>query len=196
MISRVGQRGKRARDRDGPELCGGIKRGVARREKRAKRGPLWRKGRENGGEPGRTSERGTKREMRGKAAGEKGREIKGERERERKRGRRKRARVEAAGFLFRHRRSHPTKIDSVSLGSSVQRRATRRNLLCPSLLVHSCSGRDRRQRLSSFLSSLSRFLFFLARFSPRCRIPLSSTLFVSQERKGEKGRESERKGRR
>lgn len=127
--------------------------------------------------------------MRGKAAGEKGREIKGERERERKRGRRKRARVEAAGFLFRHRRSHPTKIDSVSLGSSVQRRATRRNLLCPSLLVHSCSGRDRRQRLSSFLSSLSRFLFFLARFSPRCRIPLSPTLFVSQERKGEKARE-------
>lgn len=109
--------------------------------------------------------RGTKRAIRGKAVGGgKGRE--GERERDARFG------VEAAGFLSRHRRSHPTKIDSVSLGSSVQRRATRRTFR-PSLLV--CSGRER-QRVSSVRVVLF-LLLLLPSFS--ALLTLSSSLSLA-----------------
>lgn len=98
---------------------------------------------------GNRGEDGMRREMRKKAVEEKERE-------------RKRDGVEAAGFLSRHRRSHPTKIDSVSLDSSVQRRATPRTF-CPRPV------RERRQRVSSVLVILF-LLTVLSRFSLKSRI--------------------------
>lgn len=109
--------------------------------------------------------------MRGKAAEEKG---KRERHRDREKERRERSGVEAAGFLSRHRRSHPTKIDSVSLGSSVQRRATRRTFR-PSPRVR--SGRERR-RVSSVLVVLLLLPFTLISFC--LFLSLSRSLFPEE----------------
>lgn len=115
---------------------------------------------------------------RGGKCGEKRLERK-ERERERETGREKerdaRSGVEAAGFLSRHRRSHPTKIDSVSLGSSVQRRATRRTFR-PSLLVR--PGRER-QRVSSVLVVLFLLPFTLS-FCLSHSFSLSRSLFPEE----------------
>lgn len=125
-------------EREGLGLCGGIKRGVAREKKKRARGTAVAKGK-------RGEEGGMEREMRKKAVEEKEKE-------------RKRDGVEAASFLSRHRRSHPTKIDSVSLDSSVQRRATPRNLPSSSRARAASTGLFRPRRPLPSYRSLSFFL--------------------------------------
>lgn len=172
--------------------CGGIKRGVARREKRARRTAVWRKGREeeDGGSGGTRGDERREGRTEGNAGekrlerkeGKRGDRARGrEREREKHRDARERRGVEAAGFLSRHRRSHPTKIDSISLDSSVQRRTTRGEESAVFLAAFaSRPGRQRRQRVSTVLVVLFVLLPFVfhlppsvspSRFSPRSCIP-------------------------
>lgn len=76
---------------------------------------------------------------------------------EKEKGRERERDGEAAGFLSRHHRSHPTKIDSVSLDSSVQRRATPR-IFRPCLERHLNGSLPSSSFSSSFLPpSLSFF---------------------------------------